>query len=176
MFYNFALYDCIDLSDEIINRTQSLQHFTKFIFFLRLMNEIRKNFDCFLNRAILIMHNDIVAKLNDLILNFLSKNTHTMTFVIFITNEFRINEIFIEHLRFLKIFSLFFDILRLKIEISIMLLRNLYFKKNFYNDIRLIVTNIRKFVLKTRIFDDNMNEQIRFISKIVINSFSNDLF
>ena len=89
MFYDFALYDCIDLFDEIINRTQNLQHFTKFIFFLRMMNETRKNFNCFLNRAILIMHNNIVAKLNDLILNFLSKNTHTMTSVNFITNEHR---------------------------------------------------------------------------------------
>ena len=176
MFYDFALYDCINLFDEIINKTQNLQHFTKFIFFLRLMNEIRKNFNYFLNRTILIMHNHIVAKLNDLILNFLLKNTHTMIFVNFITNEFRINKIFIKNLRFLKIFSLFFDILRLKIEISIILLRNLYFKKNFCNDICLIVTNIRKFVLKIQIFDDNINEQIRFILKIVINNFSNDLF
>ena len=122
------------------------------------------------------MHNDTIAILNDMILNSLSKNAHIMMFVNFIVDEFRIDEIFIEHLRIFEIFLLFFVILRLKIKTFVILLRNLCFKKNFCNEIRLIVTNFRRFVLKIRILKKFINDQIQFISKIAIHSFFENLF
>ena len=140
------------------------------------MNQILKNSKIFSKRTILTMHNNTVANLNDMILNFLSKNTHIMMFVNSIVDEFQIDEIFIEYLRILKNFSLFFAILRLKIEIFVMLLRNLCSKKNFCNKIRLIVTNFRRFVLKIRILKKFINDQIQFISKIAIHSFFENLF
>ena len=176
MSYDFSFYGRIDLFVQITNKTQNLQKFTKFIFFSQLMNQILKNSKFFSKRAILTMHNDTVAILNDIILNSLFENAHIMMFVNFVIDEFRIDEIFIEHLRIFEIFSLFFAILRLKIETLVMLLKNLCSKKNLCNEIRLIVTNFRRFVLKIRILEKFMNDQIRFISRIAIHSFFENLF
>ena len=131
MSYDSSFYGRIDLPVQITNKTQNLQKFTKFIFPPQLMNQVLENSEIFSKRAILTMHNDTVAALNDMILNSLPEDAHIMMFVNSVIDEFRIDEIFIEHLRTLETFSLPSAILRLKIGALVMLLRNLCSKKIF---------------------------------------------
>ena len=104
MFYESTFYDHIKLLNEIINRTQNLQTFTNSVFSSQLLSQINENHECFKNRAILTMHNDIVTKLNNLILKFLFEELHIMNFVDKIANEIQIDLIFTKHLRNLNSF------------------------------------------------------------------------
>jgi hypothetical protein len=83
-----------------------------------------------------------------------------------IINESRNDEMFAKFLRTLK--TSFFSFLRLclKIKTFVMFLRNLYFKKNLCNEIRLMITRISRRILKTRILNEELDEEIRLISRI----------
>ncbi len=57
----------------------------------------------------------------------------------------------LEFLQFFD-FSLIFPIrLELKINVSIILLRNMFSKKNLYNEIRMIITKFDRYIIKTKI-------------------------
>ena len=99
-----------------------------------------------------------------------------MNFVNNLTNETQIDIIFSKFLRICEFFSLFSARLRFKIDVFVMLLRNMYSKQKLCNNIRLIITIVKRFVLKICIFDNFMNEQIRLISRILITNIFENLF
>lgn len=105
------------------------------------------------------MHNEFVTNLNDLILNALSNVVHELNFVDNIEkkNE-HTNQIPDEFLRTLNSTSLFSFKLRLKIETSIMILRNLQSKQKFCNDSRCVIIRVLRNVLKVKIFKNNFND------------------
>ena len=158
MFYESTFYDHIKLFSEIINKTQNLQTFIDYVFSSQLLSQINENHGFFKNRVILMMHNDIVTKLNDLILKSLSEESYIMNFVDKIANKIQVDLIFTEHLRDFNSFFLSSTRLRLKVETFIMLLRNFCFEYELCNNTRLIVTNIHRIILKARILKKKLNE------------------
>ncbi len=101
-----------------------------------------------------------------MILRSLQNKMHTLNVVDSIIDESRNDEMFAKFLQTLK--TSFFSLSRLclKIKTFVMFLRNLYFKSNFCNEIRLIITRISRRILKTRILSEELDEKIRLISRI----------
>jgi sulfur relay (sulfurtransferase) DsrC/TusE family protein len=112
------------------------------------------------------MHNDTIKQLNDMILRSLQSEMHTLNVVNSIINESRDDEMLAKFLRTLKTFFLSLSRLYLKIKAFVIFLRNLYLKKNFCNEIRLMITKISRRILKTRILSEELDEEIRLISRI----------
>jgi ATP-dependent DNA helicase PIF1 len=112
------------------------------------------------------MHNDTIKQLNDMILRSLQNEMHTLNVVNNIIDESRDDEMFAEFLRTLKTSSLSLSRFCLKIKAFVMLLRNLYSKENLCNETRLMITRISRRILKTRILSEELDEEIRLISRI----------
>jgi hypothetical protein len=165
MFYEFTFYDRIELSRKI-SQMNDLRKFVDTIFFANLMMNAHHDFSFFNNRVVLIMHNDTIKQLNDMILRSLQSEMHTLNVVDSIIDESRNDEMLAKFLRTLETFSLSLSRLCLKIKAFVMLLRNLYFKQNLCNEIRLMITRISRRILKTRILNEELDEKIRLISRI----------
>jgi hypothetical protein len=165
MFYEFTFYDRIELSRKI-SQMNDLREFVDTIFFANLMMNAHHDFSFFNNRIVLTMHNDTIKQLNDMILRSLQNEMHTLNVVDSIIDESRDDEMLAKFLRTLETSSLSFSRLCLKIKAFVMLLRNLYFKQNFCNEIRLVITRISRRILKTRILSEELDEEIRLISRI----------
>jgi ATP-dependent DNA helicase PIF1 len=165
MFYKFAFYDRIEFSRKT-SQMNDLQEFVDTIFFANLMMNAHHDFFFFNNRVVLTMHNDTIKQLNDMILRSLQNNMHTLNVVNSIIDESRNDEMLAEFLRTLKTSSLSFSRFCLKIKAFVMFLRNLYFKENFCNETRLMITRISRRILKTRILNEEFDEEIRLISRI----------
>jgi sulfur relay (sulfurtransferase) DsrC/TusE family protein len=101
-----------------------------------------------------------------MILRSLQSEMHTLNVVDSIIDESRNDEMLAKFLRTLK--TSFFSLSRLclKIKAFVMFLRNLYFKQNLCNEIRLMITRISRRILKTRILSEELDEKIRLISRI----------
>jgi hypothetical protein len=110
-----------------------------------------------------------------MILRSLQNEMHTLNVVDSIIDESRNDEMFAKFLRTLKTFFLSFSRLCLKIKTFVMFLRNLYFKQDFCNEIRLMITRISRKILKTRILNEEFNEEIRLISRINLISTKDEL-
>jgi hypothetical protein len=165
MFYELAFYDRIEFSRKIL-QMNDLREFVDTIFFANLMMNAHHDFFSFNSRVVLIMHNDTIKQLNDMILRSLQNEMHTLNVVNSIIDESRNDEMFAEFLRTLKTSFLSLSRLCLKIKALVMLLRNLYFKESFCNEIRLVITRISRRILKTRILSEELDEEIRLISRI----------
>jgi hypothetical protein len=81
---------------------------------------------------------------------------HTLNVVDSIINESRNDEMLAKFLQMLKTSFLSFSWLCLKIKAFVMFLRNLYFKQNFCNETRLMITRISRKILKTQV-KNNVN-------------------
>jgi hypothetical protein len=138
MSYNDALYDRIELSIKNAHMN-TLKNFVKFMFSVNLMTNAHHDFDNFHNRAILAMHNAIVRKLNDLILQSLQSQSHTLNFVDSIENETQNTILSSKFLLTLKSTFLSSSRLRLKVDALVILLQNMYSKRDFCNDTRLMI-------------------------------------
>jgi hypothetical protein len=167
MSYDDALYVRIKLLMKIAH-INILKNFVKFVFSVNLMINAHHDFDNFNDRAILAMHNDTVRKLNDLILQSLQNQSHTLNFVDSIENETQDNALSSKFLRTLKSTSLSSSRLRLKVDTLIMFLRNMYFKRDFCNDTRLMITRVSRTMLKDKILNESINEETRLISRIFV--------
>jgi ATP-dependent DNA helicase PIF1 len=167
MSYDDALYDRIELSMKIAHMN-TLKNFVKSVFSVNLMTNAHHDFDNFNDRAILAMHNDTVRKLNDLILQSLQNQSHTLNFVDSIENETQDDALSSKFLRTLKSTSLSSSRLRLKVDALVMLLRNMYFKRDLCNDTRLMITRVSRTMLKNKILSESMNEETRLISRILV--------
>jgi hypothetical protein len=165
MFYEFTFYDRIELSRKI-SQMNDLREFVDTIFLANLMMNAYHDFSSFNNRIVLIMHNDTIKQLNNMILRSLQSEMHTLNVVNSIIDESRDDEMLAKFLRTLKTSSLSFSRFCLKIEAFVMLLRNLYFKENLCNETRLMITRISRRILKTRILSEELDEEIRLISRI----------
>ncbi len=165
MFYEFTFYNRIEFSRKI-SQMIDLQEFVDTIFFANLMMNAHHDFSSFNDRVVLIMHNDTIKQLNDMILQSLQNEMHTLNVVDSIIDESRNDEMLAKFLRTLKTSSLSLSRLCLKIKALIMLLRNLYFKQNLDNEIRLMITRISRRILKTRILSEELDKEIRLISRI----------
>ncbi len=174
MFYELTFYDRIELSREI-SQMNDLREFVDTIFLANLMMNAHHDFSSFNSRVVLTMHNDTIKQLNDMILRSLQNEMHTLDVVDSIIDESRDDEMFAKFLRTLKTSSLSLSRLCLKIEAFVMLLRNLYFKKNFCNETRLVITRISRRILKTRILSEELDEEIRLISRIDLFSTKEEL-
>lgn len=86
-----------------------------------------------------------------------------------------VDNVFDEFLRFLNPASLFSSRLFLKIEIFVMLLRNMQSKQNFCNDFRYVIIKISRTVLKIRILKNDFNDHVRLISRISLITTKNEL-
>ncbi len=174
MFYELTFYDRIELSRKI-SQMNDLREFVDTIFFANLMMNAHHDFSSFNNRIVLIMHNDTIKQLNDMILRSLQNEMHTLNVVNSIIDESRDDEMFAKFLRTLKTFSLSLSRFCLKIKAFVMLLRNLYFKEDFCNETRLMITRISRRILKTRILSEELDEEIRLISRIDLFSTKEEL-
>jgi ATP-dependent DNA helicase PIF1 len=119
-----------------------------------------------IDRVILIMHNDTIKHLNDMILRSLQNEMHTLNVVDSIIDESRDDEKLAKFLRTLKTSSFSFSQFCLKIKTLVIFLRNLYFKQDLCNETRLMITQISRRILKTRILSEEFDEKIRLISQI----------
>ncbi len=81
-----------------------------------------------------------------------------------------------EFFRFFDILSIFSISLKLKINVSIVLLRNIFSNENLYNRIRIIIIRFDCYIIKTKILIRKFIDVIRIISKIKLNSGENDFF
>ncbi len=174
MFYKLAFYDRIELSRKI-SQMNDLRKFVNTIFFANLMMNAYYDFSFFNNRIVLTMHNDTIKQLNDMILRSLQSEMHTLNVVNSIIDESRNDEMLAEFLRTLKTSSFSLSSFCLKIKAFVMFLRNLYFKKNFCNETRLMITRISRRILKTRILNEELDEEIRLISRIDLFSTKEEL-
>jgi hypothetical protein len=174
MFYKLAFYDRIELSRKI-SQMNDLRKFVNTIFFANLMMNAYYDFSFFNNRIVLTMHNDTIKQLNDMILRSLQSEMHTLNVVNSIIDESRNDEMLAEFLRTLKTSSFSLSRLCLKIKAFVMLLRNLYSKENLCNEIRLVITRISRRILKTRILNEELDEEIRLISRIDLFSTKEEL-
>jgi hypothetical protein len=143
-----------------------LQEFINTIFFANLMMNAHHDFFSFNNQIVLIMHNDTIKQLNDMILRSLQNEMHTLNVVDNIIDESRNDEMFAKFLQTLKTSFLSLSQLCLKIKAFVTFLRNLCFKQDFCNEIRLMITRISRRILKTRILNEELDEEIRLISQI----------
>jgi hypothetical protein len=165
MFYEITFYDRIKLSRKI-SQIIHLREFVDTIFFANLMMNAHYDFSSFNNRVVLTMHNDTIKQLNDMILRSLQNEMHTLNVVDSIIDESRDDEMLAKFLRTLETSFLSLSRLCLKIKTFVMFLRNLYFKQSLCNEIRLMITRISRRILKTRILSEELDEEIRLISRI----------
>jgi hypothetical protein len=154
LFYNSAMYGRISLPI-YIHITDSAEVFFHKIYPIKQMQSIIRNISFFRDRAILTTKNDIVADINVRILTRLTGETRvydTVNFINFnIIKEGNKPDISIEFLRAQNPSGLPFARLKLKIEIPVICLRNLFFKKELYNSTRMIISKLREYFIKIKI-------------------------
>jgi hypothetical protein len=164
MFYEITFYNRIEFSRKISQKID-LREFVNTIFLANLMMNTYQDF-FFNDEIVLIIYNNTIKQLNDMILRLLQSEMHMLNVVDSIIDESRDDEMLAKFLRTLKTSFFSFSRLRLKIKAFVMFLRNLYFKQNFCNEIRLMITRISRRILKTRILSEEFDEKIRLISRI----------
>jgi sulfur relay (sulfurtransferase) DsrC/TusE family protein len=163
MLYEFTFYDRIEFSRKI-SQMIDLQKFVDTIFFANLMMNAHHDFSFFNDRIVLIMHNDTIKQLNDMILRSLQNEMHTLNVVDSIIDESRNDEMLAKFLSTLKTSSFLLSRLCLKIKAFVMFLRNLYFKQNLCNEIRLMITRISRRILKTRILSEELVKILKTVT------------
>ena len=85
--------------------------------------------------------------------------------------------LFIEFINEFELVSLLFHYLKLKSNCVVMLLRNLKFVRDLYNETRLQIKQIEFKTLNYRILKNDYNDKQHFISRILLVSFdSNNLY
>ena len=78
--YNPAFYGRVQLPEQV-NQLNNLDSFVATVFTLDRMRQAHLDADSFASRAILTLRNDIVADLNDAVLNKLQGDSHTLNSV-----------------------------------------------------------------------------------------------
>jgi hypothetical protein len=174
MFYDKIFYDHILLSSKI-TQMFDLKIFVESMFSTNLLTNAHCNFDSFNDRAILVMHNEIITQLNNLILQSLRSVLHTLEFVNFVEDDIQQNYLSSEFLRTLESTSLSSSRLSLKVDALVMLLRNMYLKHELCNDSCLVVARISRIVLEEKILENSMNDETRLISRISLCSTKEEL-
>lgn len=174
MFYDTTFYGRITLSSKI-SQVSDLKLFIEFVFSTSLLTNAHCNFDSFNDRAILVMHNETITRLNDLILQSLQGRLHSLEFVDFVKDETQQDCLSSEFLRTLESASLSSSRLSLKVGAPVMLLRNMYPKQGLCNDTRLIVTRVSRTVLEGKILGGSMNDKTRLIPRISLCSTKEEL-
>jgi ATP-dependent DNA helicase PIF1 len=131
---------------------------------------IIKNIFFFRDRAILTTKNDIIADVNVRILTRLVGETRVYDAVNFISfdimKEGSRPDISIEFLRAQNPSGLSPARLELKIGILIICFRNLFFRKELCNDIRMIISELREYSIKVKIISGQFYGKDRVISRI----------
>lgn len=130
----------------------------------------------FKRRVILSLQNDTINEFNDLILRkrfTLFIEYFTINVVVNIENE-TMKYLTLETLQSINFVELFSFVLKMIVNVSIMLLRNFYFKKDLCNNIRLIIIKIFFTLLKIKILDDEMHNEIRLLLKITLITLKNN--
>ena len=178
MSYDVSLYERIQLLFMINANYERSRDFIDHVFSSSQLALTANNSSFFQSRVILCSHNDSVKLFNDQILQKLSNveriffSFDTVTFEI----EIKSFELSVEYLQSLNSFDFFSSQLTLKIDASIMLLRNLHSRESMCNETRLIITRLHRDCIEDRILDDAWNDQRRFISRIKLISKEDDYF
>jgi ATP-dependent DNA helicase PIF1 len=133
---------------------------------------IIRDISFFRDRAILTIKNDIVADINVRILTRLTGETRVYDAVDFIS--FNIMEkgsrpnISIEFLRAQNPSGLSPARLELKIEASIICLRNLFLREGLCNGTRMIISKLREYSIEVKIIGGQFHGEDRVISRITL--------
>ena len=77
-------------------------------------------------------------------------------------------------LRFINSVKLSSSVLRLVVNVLIMLLRNLYLKKDLCNETRLMIIKVCLTLLKIKILNNAMHDEIRLILRITLITLKNN--
>jgi hypothetical protein len=119
------------------------------------LQDIIRNISFFRDRAILTIKNDTVADINMRILTRLIGETRVYDVINSISfntmEEGSRPDISIEFLRAQNPSGLPPARLELKIGIPVICLRNLFFRKELYNETRIIITKLREYSIKVKI-------------------------
>ena len=155
---------------EYLFKINSLQKLINIIYFD--LNFIFFSNQYFSERVILAMINIDVQKINEIRVDKFRENVHFKhNFNIFVNFELK-NEFDDECFHHYNEISLFFYILRLKIDMSIMILRNLKFLVKC-NEIKIRIIRIDERIIKIEIIDDKRNNIKIIISRMSL-QFKND--
>ena len=137
MFYNHRCYESIKLFFKTKNKYIDFQTFINRIYSIFEFKIFEMRFNdliwFYFNRVILIVRNDDVRNLNHIILNKLTIQFWFFNFVNIpnVNDDVLNHDIFVKFFQFCNSSSLSFSKLFLKIETSIMFMRNLFSKKKF---------------------------------------------
>ncbi len=176
MSYDFNLYDVRSLSFMIINYYETSRSFIDHVYSSHDLAQAHTSLNFFKSKAILCSHNDFVNLLNWQIMNDFLESAWLFTLIDTIENNDvkKTENISMKYLQTLKFFEFFLSQMYLKIETSIMLLRNLHLHERMYNDIRLIITHLHWDCIEDCILKDEFDENIRLISRIKLISKKDD--
>jgi hypothetical protein len=140
---------------------------------LSLRDNINKLFTFFAERAILTIKHVTVNEINSELIRRMPKELIVRSFfnitVIKDDNVKADPKLEKNVLRFVKLNNLFSGYLELKIRAPIILLRNFNFSARLCNESRMIITNIRRNVLKMKLLIGKFAGQARLIPRIKLN-------
>jgi len=136
MSYDFDLYDVRSLSFMIINYYETSQSFIDHVYSSHDLAQAHTSSNFFRDRAILCSHNDFVNLLNRQIMNDSLKSARLFTSIDTIENNDvkKTENISTKYLQTLEFSEFLLSQMYLKIETSIMLLRNLHSHEKMCND------------------------------------------
>jgi hypothetical protein len=131
----------------------------------------RETPEIFADRVILASHNTSVAKLNNNVLKTINDDAQTFTSVNSAEQRSKDKTFYINNKYFhiLKASGIFLARLMLKINASVILMRNMNPAKEFYNGIRYIVKRIYSRVIKVEISSGEFKDKYITLSRILCN-------
>ena len=177
MSYDPAFYGRIQLPKQV-NQLNNLDSFVDTVFPPDRMRQAHLDPGFFASRAILTLRNDIVADLNDSILNKLQGDSHILNSVDQIENgtaQERGDFLPPEFLRTLQTPSLPPSQLQLKLGAPVILMRNLYPKLCLCNGTRLRLTHISRTCLEGKILGGEFDGETRLVPRILLNTTEGEL-
>jgi len=144
MSYDFDLYDVRSLLFMIINHYETSRSFIHHVYSSHNLTQAHTSSNFFRGRAILCSHNDFVNLLNRQIMNGFLESARLFTLIDTIKNNDveKTENISTKYLQTLESSEFLLSQMYLKIETSIMLLRNLHSHERMCNDTRLIITHL----------------------------------
>ena len=176
MFYDSSLYERIQLSLVITADYEHSRSFIDHVFSSQQLAQAVITSNFFQSRVILCSYNDAVNLLNQQILDDLN-DVERMFFsfdsVVFEDDDDS-HELSTKYLQSLNSFDFSSSQLALKVDASIMLLRNLHFHEDLCNETRLIVTRLHRDCVERRIFEEVWNDESRLIPRIKLISKKDD--
>ena len=176
MSYDFDLYDVRSLLFMIINHYETSRSFIHHVYSSHNLTQAHTSSNFFRGRAILCSHNDFVNLLNRQIMNGFLESARLFTLIDTIKNNDveKTENISTKYLQTLESSEFLLSQMYLKIETSIMLLRNLHSHERMCNDTRLIITHLHRDCIEDRILRSEFDEGIRLISRIKLISKKDD--